>query len=78
MRVDAQGRLVLPKGLRDLVVAAPGAVMVRQTADGLLLTRTAAEGVVTLGEDGLPVLSVGRRVTVEEVAQAIDHDRAQR
>jgi hypothetical protein len=52
--------------------------MVRHTADGLLLTRTGAEGVVTQGEDGLPVLSVGRRVTVEEVTQAIDHDRAQR
>ncbi|MGI9015899.1 MAG: hypothetical protein ACR2HR_02145 [Euzebya sp.] len=78
LRVDAQGRLVLPKGWREQVVDTPGSVLLRRTTDGLLLTRAPGEGTVEVADDGLPILSVGRRVTTAEVKEAIEHDRADR
>lgn len=78
VRVDAQGRLVLPKAWREALLDGPGSVVLRRTADGILVTPSPGEGVVTLAEDRLPVLTVGRRVTTAEVRVATERDRADR
>lgn len=78
MKVDAQGRMVLPRRLREEIVTAPGEVLVRRTPDGLLLTAAEDAGTVSTGEDGLPVLTLGRKVTNAEVLAAIDRERADR
>lgn len=76
--MDSQGRLVLPKAWRDALLDGPGSVLLRRTADGILLTRSPGEGTVALADDGLPVLTVGRRVTTAQVREATEHDRADR
>lgn len=70
--------MVLPQWLRRELVAAPGEVLLRRTPDGVLLTPVTSEGAVEQGEDGLPLLRIGRRVTNDEVITAIDHERAGR
>jgi hypothetical protein len=69
---------VLPRSLRDEVVAVPGEVLLRRTADGLLMTAARPQGTVERAEDGLPVLTVGRRVSNDEVVRAIEKERADR
>ena len=76
--MDAQGRMVLPSGLREEIVSIPGEVLVRRTADGLLLTAAETPGTVRVGDDGFPVLSIGRRVSNDEVLTAIEKERADR
>ena len=78
IRVDAQGRMVLPRRFRDDIVTTPGELVVRRVAEGLLLTSTAAAGVLSTGTDGLPVLRLGRRVTNNEVLDALARERAER
>lgn len=70
--------MVLPSGLRDEIVSIPGDVLVRRTADGLLLTPAETPGTVGDGADGLPLLSIGRRVSNDETLRAIEHERADR
>ena len=70
--------MVLPRGVRDDLVRVPGEVLLRRTPDGWLLTSADSEGSVTVGSDGLPVLSVGRPVTNAEVLAAIDRERTER
>lgn len=76
--VDQQGRLVLPRRLRAGLVDVPGRVVVRRTAEGLLLTPDRDAGAVRRSDDGLPVLDLGRPVSNDEVLAAIDEDRAAR
>lgn len=78
VRVDGQGRMVLPRWIRRELIAAPGEVLVRRTPDGVLLTPIASEGEVGEGIDGLPVLKLGHRVTNDDVLAAIDRERAGR
>lgn len=78
MKIDAQGRMVLPRRLREEIVTAPGEVLVRRTPDGLLLTPAEGAGTVSIGSDGLPLLMLGRLVTNAEVLAAIDRERADR
>jgi DNA-binding transcriptional regulator/RsmH inhibitor MraZ len=78
VRVDGQGRMVLPRWLRHELVTTPGEVVLRRTPDGVLLTRVTPEGRVEESSDGLPVLRHGRRVLNDEVIAAIDDDRAGR
>lgn len=79
VKVDRQGRLVVPLRLRDEIVSAPGEVLMRRTPDGLLLTSVAAPGAIDqVSSDGLPLLRLGRVVTNDEVIDAIDRDRASR
>lgn len=78
VRVDAQGRMVLPRQFREEVVSTPGELWVRRTVEGLLLTPTTKAGVLSTGADGLPVLHLGRRVTNDEVLDALDRERAGR
>jgi len=70
--------MVLPRELRAEVVRAPGHVLLRRTADGVLITAAEVAGSVQLGDDGLPVLSLGRKVTTEEVLRGIEQERADR
>lgn len=78
VRVDAQGRMVLPRRLRDEIVTTPGELVVRRTPEGLLLSPISTPGEIETGDDGLPVLRVGRLVRNDEVLDAIDRDRAAR
>lgn len=70
--------MVLPRGLREDVVTVPGDVLLRRTADGLLMTAADAPGTVRQADDGLPILALGRRITTGEVLRAIDAERADR
>ncbi len=78
VRVDRQGRLVLPHAFRSGVVDAPGEVVLTRTADGLLLRSTTAVGTVTTAKDGLPVLALDVTVTNAEVLAAIAAERSER
>lgn len=78
VKVDKQGRLVVPQELREGIVDAPGSVLISRTPDGLLVRPVTRAGQVAVGEDGLPVLDVGRAVTNAEVLTAIDAERAGR
>ncbi len=78
VRVDRQGRLVLPKRIRQELGADPGELALRRTADGVLLTRLAPPGQVGTADDDLPTLALGRPVTNDEVLDAIDTERASR
>lgn len=71
--------MVLPRAMRDEIVSRlPGEVILRRTADGLLMTPADSPGNVGQADDGLPVLAVGRRVTNDEVLASIDAERASR
>lgn len=70
--------MVLPRRLRDDIVTTPGELVVRRVAEGLLLTSTTTVEVLSTGTDGLPVLHLGRRVTNNEVLDALDRERAGR
>lgn len=71
--------MVLPRHLRaEIVPRVPGEILLHRTPDGLLLTPAETVGSVHEGSDGLPVLSVGRMVTNDEVLAAIEGDRADR
>lgn len=78
VQVDRQGRLVLPRRLRDGLVDVPGRVVVRRTAEGLLLTPDRHAGAVRTSDDGLPVLDLDEPVSNAQVLAAIDEDRAAR
>jgi hypothetical protein len=78
VRVDGQGRMVLPRGIRDELLSVPGEVLVRRTADGWLMTAAESSGTITDGDDGMPILSIGRLVTTAEVLDSIDQERAER
>jgi hypothetical protein len=70
--------MVLPRALREELVRAPGEVLVRRTAEGVLLTPVPAAGTLEEADDGMPVLRVGRRVGNDEVLAAIDAERGTR
>ncbi len=70
--------MVLPRQLREDIVTTPGELVIRRVAEGLLLTATTTTGVLSTGSDGLPVLHLGRKVTNNEVLDALDRDRAER
>lgn len=78
VKVDSQGRLVLPRHLRDEVVEVPGEVFIRRTADGLLVTPAETAGILATAPDGMAVLTLGRRVANSEVLAAIDQERSNR
>lgn len=78
VRVDKQGRLVLPQQLREGLVDAPGEVLLSSTSDGLLLQPATGAGTVRIADDGLPVLELDRVVTNVEMLAAIDAERGQR
>ncbi|MGQ0850113.1 MAG: hypothetical protein ACT4OP_13580 [Actinomycetota bacterium] len=78
VKVDGQGRMVLPRSIRDELVDPPGEVLLRKTPDGLLLLPVEQPGTVVIAEDGLPKLNVGRPVNQEELSASIDRERAER
>jgi bifunctional DNA-binding transcriptional regulator/antitoxin component of YhaV-PrlF toxin-antitoxin module len=78
VRVDRQGRLVLPQQMRDGIVDTPGELLLRRTPDGLLLSPVTGHGSVRIAEDGLPVLDLDRPVTNAEVLAGIEDERRNR
>lgn len=78
VRVDGQGRMVLPKWLRRELGADPGEVTLQRTPDGVLLSAVTPIGQVDEAPDGLPLLRLGRTVTNDEVLAGIDADRSTR
>lgn len=70
--------MVLPRAVRDELLQVPGEVLVRRTADGWLMTAAESPGTISEGDDGLPVLSIGRPVTTAELLDAIDQERVER
>lgn len=75
VRVDQQGRLVLPLPLRAGFVDTPGELLLQRIPEGLLLTPATGQGSLRVAKDGLPVLELGRAVTNAEVVAAIDDER---
>ena len=78
VKVDRQGRLVLPAPWRDELTSTPGEVAMTHTEEGVLITAVPTQGTITIADDGLPVLRIGRTVKNEEVTAAIDTARAAR
>ena len=78
VRVDKQGRLVLPQHLREGLVDPPGEVFLTRTPEGLLVQPTTGAGTVRIADDGLPVLDLDRMVTNSEVLAAMDAERGSR
>lgn len=76
--VDRQGRLVLPRQSREGLVDIPGRVVVRRTAEGLVLTPERNSGTVRTSDDGLPVLELDQPLSNADVLAAIDQERATR
>ncbi|HSM66169.1 MAG TPA: hypothetical protein VK860_07685 [Ilumatobacteraceae bacterium] len=78
VRIDRQGRMVIPASLRDEISTTPGEVIVQRTAAGLLITAAPREGEVATAPDGLPLLELDRVVSNAEVLTAIEHERSSR
>lgn len=78
VRVDRQGRLVLPQQLREGLVETPGELLLQKTSDGVLLSPVRERGAVRLADDGLPVLDLDRPVTNAEVLAGLDEGRRDR
>ncbi|MCU0261629.1 MAG: hypothetical protein MUE78_11470 [Ilumatobacteraceae bacterium] len=78
IRIDRQGRMVIPAALRDEITTTPGDVIVHRTAAGLLITAAPQEGEVAMAPDGLPLLEIDRMVSNADVLAAIDHERSSR
>jgi bifunctional DNA-binding transcriptional regulator/antitoxin component of YhaV-PrlF toxin-antitoxin module len=81
--VDRQGRLVLPRDMRrrlGIPPGVPGEVVVSECADGVLIEAATREAVVTLGEDGFPLVHIEgiESLDNETVLEAIRRDRASR
>lgn len=77
IRIDRQGRLVIPRQLRAALGDVPGVVRARQVDDGVLLEHPSA-GHVEVAEDGLPILRGSGAVGNDEVLAAIGAERADR
>ena len=78
LRVDAQGRMVIPRRFRDDLVSLPGELVARRTPEGVLLTGVPKHGDLDVAGDGLPLLRIGRAVSNDEVLDALDRERAGR
>jgi len=78
VKVDKQGRLVLPHAVREGFVSSPGELVLFRTPEGLLLQPSTDPGTVRIADDGLPILSLNRTVTNAEVLAAIDGERSER
>ncbi|WP_052669033.1 AbrB/MazE/SpoVT family DNA-binding domain-containing protein [Nitriliruptor alkaliphilus] len=80
VKVDAQGRVVIPQAERErLGLSAGGALDLIATPEGLLLERR-RRATVTVEEDGLPLVRVDELGTVSntEAIDAIHQQRAGR
>lgn len=75
--IDRQGRLVVPRHLRDGLGPVPGVVTARRVDEGILL-EAPPNGELSVADDGLPVLVIDGTVTNEQVLAAIDAERDQR
>jgi bifunctional DNA-binding transcriptional regulator/antitoxin component of YhaV-PrlF toxin-antitoxin module len=78
VKVDRQGRLVLPLGFREDLTTTPGEVVLTQTDEGVLISAVPSQGAVSTGKDGLPVLRLGRTVSNAQVVAAVDAERGAR
>jgi AbrB family looped-hinge helix DNA binding protein len=80
VKVDAQGRVVLPQAERErLGLPDGGALELISTPEGVLLERR-RQATVTSGEDGLPMVTLDDAGTVSNVdaTQAIHDQRDDR
>lgn len=80
VKVDAQGRVVIPQTERErLGLADGGALELVSTPEGVLLERR-RQATVTSGEDGLPMVTLDDAGTVNNVdaTQAIHDQRGDR
>jgi AbrB family looped-hinge helix DNA binding protein len=78
VKVDRQGRMVLPKWLRQELGADPGELTLQRTPEGVLLSPVTPTAQVEVAADGLPSLRLGRTVTNDEVLDGIDTERSNR
>ncbi|MDQ3451534.1 MAG: AbrB/MazE/SpoVT family DNA-binding domain-containing protein [Actinomycetota bacterium] len=83
IRIDAQGRIVLPRDVRRrLGIAGHGADLeLRETTDGLLLELPPAAARVATADDGLPAITIEglpEPVSNDSVLAAIERERSVR
>ncbi len=75
--IDGQGRVVIPRSLRSALGAVPGVIRARRVEGGILLEHP-VDGEVSVGDDGLPIVLLGRPISNDESLAAIDAERAER
>jgi AbrB family looped-hinge helix DNA binding protein len=76
--IDKAGRLVIPKKLRERAGIKTGAELdIRLNDEGKLEIGLSPQGEVVY-ENGLAVWRTGRKITAEEIDQAIEEARAER
>ncbi len=75
--IDGQGRVVIPRSLRSALGAVPGVIRARRVEGGILLEHP-VDGEVAVGDDGLPIVLLGRPISNDESLAAIDAERAER
>ena len=83
VKVDAQGRMVLPRSVRRLlhIDGQVAELELEETPDGVLLEAPRPRAVVEQGDDGLPVVSIGSgpgSIRNDDVVEAIAEERAGR
>jgi AbrB family looped-hinge helix DNA binding protein len=77
--IDKAGRLVIPKRLRDRAGITAGAELdVRLNEDGALEIAPPRPKGELVYENGLPYWRTGRKITAEEIDQAIEQAREER
>ncbi len=81
--IDEQGRLVLPKALRERLGLAPGRahrLHLWETGDGVLLEPEPTPASIDDGGDGMPAITIQSRPTIsnDDVVAAIRRDRSTR
>lgn len=80
VKVDAQGRVVIPQGERERLGLPDGGVLeLVSTPEGVLLERR-RQATVTSGEDGLPLVTLddGDTVSNADATEAIHAQRDER
>lgn len=71
-RVSTKGQVILPKSVRDRLQWSPGAELsVEETTEGVLLRRSAQRTVTSLDEVFGSLKVAGRRLTLEEMDEAV-------
>lgn len=78
MTIDAAGRIVIPKTVRDALHLAPGDMLALESDGESVTLRTLRPGSPLQKERGIWVFRSGRSLSGEETNRALDNMRSER